>query len=66
LRNNVDQRINAVQLAEPILAMDAQMRFSWLMLGRELRSTEEALMVYAEIMAHGASLSAADCAHMML
>ena len=65
LRNKLDQRINAVQLPELILAVDAQVRFSWLMLGREPRSTEELLMVYAGIMAHGTSLSAAECARMM-
>ena len=61
----LDQRINAVQLPERILAVDAQVRSSWLMLGREPRSTEELLMVYAGIMAHGTNLSAAECARMM-
>jgi len=65
LRIKLDQRINAVQLPELILAVDAQVRFSWLMLAREPRSTEELLMVYAGIMAHGTSLSAAACARMM-
>ncbi|MBP9929784.1 MAG: hypothetical protein KBF63_10960, partial [Rhodoferax sp.] len=40
---------------EVILAVDAQVRFSWIMLGREPRSTDELLMVYAGIMAHGTS-----------
>ena len=65
LRNKLDQRIGSVQLPEIILAVDAQVRFSWLMLGREPRSAEELLMVYAGIMAHGTSLSAAECARMM-
>ena len=35
------------------------------MLGREPRSAEELLMAYAGILAHGTSLTAADCARMM-
>src|SRR3546814_5232091 len=49
LRAKLDLRIGEVQLPEVILAVDAQVRFSWIMLGREPRSTEELLMVYAEI-----------------
>ena len=52
-----------VQLPEVILAVDAQVRFSWIMLGREPRSTDELLMVYAGIAAHGTSLTAVECAH---
>ena len=48
-----------------ILAVDAQVRFSWIMLGREPRSTEELLMVYAGIMAHGTSFTAVECARMI-
>src|SRR3546814_13161950 len=47
------------------LFRSAQVRFSWIMLGREPRSTEELLMVYAGIMAHGTSLTAAECARMI-
>ena len=35
---------------------------SWIMLGREPRSGQELLMVYAGILAHGTSLTAAECA----
>ena len=35
------------------------------MLGREPRSTDELLMVYAGIMAHGTSLTAVECARMI-
>ena len=35
LRAKLDQRIGEVQLPEVILAVDAQVRFSWIMLGRE-------------------------------
>jgi hypothetical protein len=51
LRAKLDLRIGEVQLPEVILAVDAQVRFSWIMLGREPRSTEKLLMVYAGIMA---------------
>src|SRR3546814_21182333 len=65
LSAKLDLRIGEVQLPEVILAVDAQVRFSWIMLGREPRSTEELLMVYAGIMAHGTSLTAAECARML-
>ena len=65
LRAALDHRIGEVQLPEVILAVDAQVRFSWIMLGREPRSTSELLMVYAGIMAHGTSLTAIECARMI-
>ena len=65
LRAALDHRIAEVQLPEVILAVDAQVRFSWIMLGREPRSTDELLMVYAGIMAHGTSLTAVECARMI-
>lgn len=65
LRARLDQRIGEVQLPEVILAVDAQVRFSWIMLGREPRSADELLMAYAGILAHGTSLTAADCARMV-
>ncbi len=40
-------------------------RFSWIMLGREPRSDKELLMVYAGILAHGTSMSAAEPARMI-
>lgn len=41
------------------------MRFSWILLGREPRSSTELLMVYAAVLAHGTSMSAADIARMV-
>lgn len=41
LRARLDQRIGEAQLPEVILAVDAQVRFSWIMLGREPRSADE-------------------------
>jgi hypothetical protein len=65
LRAQLDQRIGEVQLPEVILAVDAQVRFSWIMLGRESRTGQELLMTYAGILAHGTSLTAAECARMI-
>lgn len=65
LRAKLDHRIGEVQLPEVILAVDAQVRFSWIVLGREPRSSEELLMTYAGILAHGTSLTAAECARMI-
>jgi len=65
LRARLDQRIGEVQLPEVILAVDAEVRFSWIMLGREPRSGQELLMAYAGILAHGTSLTATECARMI-
>jgi hypothetical protein len=48
------------QLPELILAVDVEVRFSWMMLGSEPHSSHELLMVYARILAHGTALSAAE------
>ena len=45
-------------------AVDAQVRFSWIMPDVS-RVTDELLMVYAGIMAHGTSLTAVECARMI-
>ncbi len=65
LRVALDRRIGEAQLPELILAVDAEVRFSWIMLGREPRSAHELLMVYAGILAHGTALSAAETARMI-
>jgi TnpA family transposase len=65
LRTALDKRIGEAQLPEIILAVDADVRFSWIMLGREPRSDQELLMVYAGILAHGTALSAAEAARMI-
>jgi TnpA family transposase len=65
LRTALDKRVGEAQLPELILAVDAQVRFSWIMLGREPRSQRELLMVYAGILAHGTALSAAETARMI-
>jgi len=53
------------QLPEIILEIDSATRFSWLLLGREPRSRSELLLVYAAVLAHGTSLSAADISRMV-
>jgi TnpA family transposase len=65
LRAALDHRIGEAQLPELLLEVDANLRFSWIMLGREPRSDKELLMVYAGILAHGTSMSAAETARMM-
>ena len=65
LRTRLDHRIGEAQLPDLMLEVDAQTRFSWIMLGREPRSADELLMVYAGILAHGTSLSAAETARMI-
>ena len=65
LRAALDRRIGEAQLPELILAIDAEVRVSWIMLGREPRSTHELLMVYAGVLAHGTALSAAETARMI-
>ena len=65
LRSRLDQRIGEVQLPEVILPVDVEVRFSWIMLGREPRSGQELLMACAGILAHGTSLTAAECARMI-
>ena len=62
LRATLDHQVGDAQLPELILAIDAHVRFSWIMLGREPRSANELLMVYAGILAHGTSMSAAETA----
>lgn len=65
LRARLDRRIGDAQLPDLFLEIDAQVRFSWIMLGREPRSSDELLMVYAGILAQGTALSAAETARMI-
>ena len=53
------------QLPEILLEIDSHTHFSWLLLGREPYSRSELLMVYAAVLAHGTSMSAADLARMV-
>lgn len=53
------------QVPTIILEIDSSVRFSWILLGREPRSRSELLLVYAAVLAHGTSLSAADISRMI-
>lgn len=53
------------QLPKIILEIDSHVRFSWILLGREPRSRTELLLIYAAVLAHGTSLSAADISRMI-
>jgi hypothetical protein len=60
LRAALDRRVGEAQLPELILAVDAEVRFSWIMLGREPRSSKELLMVYAGILSCGSVNSSSN------
>lgn len=53
------------QLPEIALEVDSAVRFSWILLGREPHSRRELLMVYAAVLAHGTSMSAAEVSRMI-
>lgn len=65
LRTMLHHRLGVTQLPDVILSIDAEVRFSWIMLGREPRSSDELLTVYAGILAHGTAMSAAETARMI-
>ena len=62
LRALLDRRIAEAQLPQLMLAVDAEIHYSGLMLGREPRSANERVMIYAGVLAHGTALSAAETA----
>ncbi len=63
-RSALDRRIGEAQLPELVLAVDAEVRFSWIMLGYEPRSAHELLMVHAGILGPITALPAAETARM--
>ncbi|MFJ3319037.1 Tn3 family transposase [Herbaspirillum huttiense] len=65
LRRAIFEERPVGQLPKIILDIDSEVRFSWLLLGREPRSRSELLLVYAAVLAHGTSLSAADISRMI-
>ncbi len=65
LRRALFDRHPEGQLPEILLEIDSHTHFSWLLLGREPYSRGELLMVYAAVLAHGTSMSAADIARMV-
>jgi hypothetical protein len=65
LRGALFERHPGGQLPEILLEIDSATHFSWLLLGREPHSRSELLLVYAAILAHGTSMSAADLSRMV-
>ncbi|MDH5320420.1 MAG: Tn3 family transposase [Nitrospira sp.] len=65
LRRALNQQIGEAQLPDLILSVDAEVRFSWIMLGREPRSHQELLIAYAGVLANGIAMSAAETARMI-
>ena len=59
------RQIPEYQLPEVILEVDSHVRFSWNLLGREPRSFEELLLLYAGLLAQATAHSAADISRMM-
>lgn len=57
-RVKLNLKIGEVPLTEVIRGVDTQVRFNWIMLGWEPRSTQELMMVHTSIMARSASLNA--------
>ena len=53
------------RLPEIVLEIDSAVRFSWILLGREPHNRRELLMVYAAVLAHGTSMSAAELSRMI-
>ncbi len=65
LRRALFDRHPEGQLPEILLEIDSHTHFSWMLLGREPYSRSELLMVYAAVLAHGTSMSAADLSRMV-
>jgi hypothetical protein len=57
--------IGTVQLPELLVAMDNQIRFSWVLLDRAPRSEYELLALYGALVAHGTELDAAGVSLMI-
>ena len=53
LRQRLTRRVGRVQLPELLMAVDCDARFSWQLLGREPRSAEELVTVYAGVATAG-------------
>ncbi len=65
LRQRLYTRVGRVQLPELLLAVDSDTRFSWQLLGREPRSAEELVTVYAGVLAAAGNLDASTMALMI-
>src|SRR5574338_651445 len=65
LRSKLFDETADTQLPEVLLEIDSHVRFSWILLGREPRSAEELLLVYAGLLAQATALTPTDTARMM-
>ena len=58
VRDSLYDSLPKIHLPEILLEIDAQIRFSWILLGREPVSEEELLYIYAALLGHAMDLSA--------
>lgn len=65
LRRALFKNFDNVQLPEVLLEIDSQVRYSWVLLGREPRTVEELLLLYGGIIAQATAHTAAETARMM-
>jgi TnpA family transposase len=58
VRDNLYDSLPKIHLPELLLEVDAQIRFSWILLGREPASDDELLCIYVALLGHAMDLSA--------
>jgi hypothetical protein len=58
IREELYANLPTVHLPELMMAMDSEIRFSWILLGREPVDEQELLYVYAALLGHAMDLSA--------
>src|SRR5260370_40621078 len=64
-QNELYRKVGRIQLPTLLLELDAQVHFSWKLLGREPNSAEELLGVYGALLAAGTDLEARGVATMI-
>jgi hypothetical protein len=64
-QNELYRKIGRIQLPTLLLELDAQVHFSWKLLGREPKSAEELLGVYGALLAAGTDLQSRGVATMI-
>jgi len=65
LRRALFKNFETVQLPEVLLEIDSHVRYSWVLLGREPRTSEELLLLYGGMIAQATAHTAAETARMM-
>lgn len=58
--------VGKIQLPDLLVEVDAQTRFSWILLGRPPHSEQELVILYAALIALGSDMTASDLARMTL